>query len=309
MKREPKEPGRSIQAKLKNLAKARKEEVHVVLVRYVLECVLFRLARSEHAGQFLLKGAMLLCAWREVPNRPTRDLDLLCGAPRSTQHLAEVFRAICAMHHPEGGVLFDPQSVRVESAVGRRDAAVDRVLFRARLGTAEIGVQVDVGYGDAVVPAPDRIRIPSMLRDEEAELLAYPPQVVVAEKFQAMVEMGLFNSRMKDFYDLVVLSDCLAFDGEVLVRAMRATFQCRETGWVDGLEGSLAAAYGDARERAAAWAAFLRRTRLELAPFAYAEVARKLERFLRAPAEAVYRGESFPSCWRPQFGWTPRGAS
>ncbi|MEQ1634327.1 MAG: nucleotidyl transferase AbiEii/AbiGii toxin family protein [Planctomycetota bacterium] len=306
MSREPRDQGRSIQAKLKNLANARKEEVHVVLIRYVLECVLFRLARSDHASEFLLKGAMLLCAWRDVPRRPTRDLDLLCGAPRSPLHLREVFRAICSTGQHIDGVSFDPDSVRVESAVGRRDAAVDRVVFGARLGTAVIGVQVDVGYGDIVVPAPDRIRLHSMLRNEAAELLAYPPQVVVAEKFQAMVELGRLNSRMKDYYDLLVLSDYLAFDGERLVGAVDATFRRRETQWVGGLEESLDAAYGHGPKRAAAWSAFLRRTRLELAPADYSDVARRLDRFLGPPAKAVHRSEPFPCSWEPGVGWAPR---
>jgi hypothetical protein len=190
----------SVRARLLNKAKAAKQDFNLVLTRYALERLLYRLSQSRHAERFLLEGALLIDLWFDIPHRPTRDADLLGFGPADIPHIDAVFRELCAAKiEPDDGIRFQAETVRAEEI--RKDANYGgiRVALVGILAGARCPVQVDVGFGDAVTPAPETVDYPSMLPALPAPTLrAYPRYTVVAEKLEALVVLGIANSRMKD---------------------------------------------------------------------------------------------------------------
>lgn len=213
----------------RNLARKQHEDFQLVLTRYAIERLLYRLTRTGYAAEFVLKGAMLFRLWADQPHRPTRDLDLLGRGDPSVDRLAAVFRAVCGAAVEDDGLLFDPATVTAGKIKEDQEYEGVRVECVARLGQARIDLQVDVGFGDAVTPGPVTVQYPGLLDLPAPELAAYPRETVVAEKFQAMVMLGIANSRMKDFFDLWVLARSFTFAGPVLAAAIRATFARRKT--------------------------------------------------------------------------------
>lgn len=270
----------SIRARLKQRADTTKEDFNLVLTRYGIERLLYRLATSEHAGQFVLKGALLFALWYGQPHRPTRDADLLGFGPDDPRLLAEAFRAICAMP-VDDGIQFDAASVRVDTI--RKEARYGgvRVDLQATLDHARIALQVDVGYGDAVTPAPPTMDYPSLLPDvPTAPLRVYPKATVVAEKLHAICVLGITNSRMKDYFDLDLLLQDDAVDDDELRRAVAATFGRRHSPLPADLPVGLSDAFGADVGKRTQWAAFLRKNRLDATDLA-AVVRRLRERAAR----------------------------
>ena len=218
----------SVRARLKQHADATKQDFNLTLTHYGLERLLYRLSVSEHASNFLLKGALLFTLWYDVAHRPTRDADLLGFGPDDVDTAVKTFRQIC-LTPAEDGVVFDPDSVK--GAVIRKEAGYGgvRIDIQAKLDGARIALQVDIGFGDAVTPAPQAISYPVLLEDFPApQLRAYPKYTVVAEKFHAVCLLGLANTRMKDYFDLWVLLDDTTLDPSEVRRAIEATFERRK---------------------------------------------------------------------------------
>ena len=219
----------SVRARLLNVAKATGTDFNLVLVRFALERLLFRLSTSAHSDRFVLKGALLFTLWYDLPHRATRDADLLGFGPRDTGSMASVFRDIASVA-ADDGIVFDPASVRV--GVIRKDAGYGgvRVTLNGKLANARCVAQVDVGFGDAVTPGPTDAVYPVLLDDLPApRLRTYPVYTVVAEKLHAIVVLGMVNSRLKDYLDLVVIMEREALDEPTLALAIAATFQRRGT--------------------------------------------------------------------------------
>jgi Nucleotidyl transferase AbiEii toxin, Type IV TA system len=219
----------SVRARLLNVAKATGTDFNLVLVRFALERLLFRLSTSAHSDRFVLKGALLFTLWYDLPHRATRDADLLGFGPSDTGSMASVFRDI-ALVAADDGIVFDPASVRV--GVIRKDAGYGgvRVTLNGKLANARCVAQVDVGFGDAVTPGPTDAVYPVLLDDLPApRLRTYPVYTVVAEKLHAIVVLGMVNSRLKDYLDLVVIMEREALDEPTLALAIAATFQRRGT--------------------------------------------------------------------------------
>ena len=219
----------SVRARLLNVAKATGTDFNLVLVRFALERLLFRLSTSAHSDRFVLKGALLFTLWYDLPHRATRDADLLGFGPSDTGSMAGVFRDIASVA-ADDGIVFDPASVRV--GVIRQDAGYGgvRVTLNGKLANARCVAQVDVGFGDAVTPGPTDAVYPVLLDDLPApRLRTYPVYTVVAEKLHAIVVLGMVNSRLKDYLDLVVIMEREALDEPTLALAIAATFQRRGT--------------------------------------------------------------------------------
>lgn len=229
MTKKPTNTAASVKARLLNIARERGEDFNLLLIRFIQERLLYRLSKSKHAGDFVLKGAALFTVWGGEPHRPTKDIDLLAHGEASTDRLRQVFADICRVKVTDDGLLFEPESVTAE--VIREDAIYDgvRLTISVRIGTGRTSIQVDVGFGDAVVPAPRKIEYPTFLEMPAPKLRAYAPETVVAEKLEAMVQLGMANSRMKDFYDIAYMSQTFDFDGPRLAKAVRATFGRRGT--------------------------------------------------------------------------------
>ncbi len=304
MTRQPKDLGASVQAKLRNLAQQRGDDVQLLLTQFVLERLLHRLAASPHAGTFLLKGAMLFAAWTKVPHRATRDLDLLGQGDAELPRLVTIFRDIVLTNVEPDGVSFDSASVQATRI--REDQIYQgvRVTMNATLATAKIDVQVDVGFGDAVHPGPIVVNYPSLLGMPTPKLRAYPRETVVAEKFQAMVSLGELNSRMKDFYDLRVLAAQFPFDADSLGGALRATFLRRSTDLPQTEPIALRDEFAKRKEKQLQWSAFLRRSRLLEPQVPLIEVVRSLRTFLW-PLVCGLRGASaMPRRWLAGGPWS-----
>lgn len=219
----------SVRARLLNVAKATGTDFNLVLVRFALERLLFRLSTSAHSDRFVLKGALLFTLWYDLPHRATRDADLLGFGPSDTGSMASVFRDIASVA-ADDGIVFDPASVRV--GVIRKDAGNGgvRVTLNGKLANARCVAQVDVGFGDAVTPGPTDAVYPVLLDDLPApRLRTYPVYTVVAEKLHAIVVLGMVNSRLKDYLDLVVIMEREALDEPTFALAIAATFQRRGT--------------------------------------------------------------------------------
>jgi len=252
----------SIRARLKNMADATGGDFNLLLTRYGLERLLYRLSISAHAQNFVLKGAMLLALWYDVPQRPTRDADLLGFGPDDVEAVATVFRDLCAIA-VDDAIEFDVASVQARTI--REDASYGgvRVELKALLDGARIKLQVDIGFGDVVTPAVNEVTYPVLLDELPApHLRAYPKYTVIAEKFQALCMLGLSNSRMKDYFDLWLLMRGDDIKPEILARAIAATCARRQTklpaDWPVGLTSQFAV---DATKQAQ-WQAFLRKNAL-----------------------------------------------
>jgi predicted nucleotidyltransferase component of viral defense system len=271
----------SVQARLVRHAKDLGVDPNLVLTRYAVERFLYRLSRSPHAEKFVLKGALLLLAWLGETVRPTRDADLLGFGELTDEALARIFREVCGIEVEPDAIAFDPGSVAV-SAIREEDAyGGRRVTAQARLGAARLKVQVDIGIGDAVTPAPRWIEYPVLLDLPRPRLLAYPRETVLAEKLHAMVLFGIRNTRMKDYFDVYVLLREGKVNDATLGRAIAATFARRRTELPEGMPAGLSEAFsGDAANRAQ-WKAFLAKNGLE-AP-SLEEVVADMRTQLEAP--------------------------
>lgn len=256
---------RSVHDRLVQHARVQGVDPTLVFARYGLERFLYRLSRSPHSDRFVLKGALLLHAWLGESGRPTRDADLLGLGDLSDAVLLDVIRDICEQPVEDDGMTFDAESIRLD--VIRAEAAYGgrRISVFGRLGSGRIKVQVDVGIGDATVPEPEWLDLPSLLDLPRLRLRAYRPETVVAEKLHAIVHLGLANTRMKDFYDLLILGQTRTFEEATLREAIEATFQRRRTELPSHVPPGLTAEFAsEARRRQ--WTAFVERNNLTAVP-------------------------------------------
>ena len=293
----------SVRQRLYNLARQRGEDFQFVLTRFGLERLLYRLSTSPYAGKFLLKGAMLFAVWSDQIHRPTLDLDLAGRGESSLEQLERMFRELCAGAGAEDGLTFDPDSVTAGRIREAQQYPGARVHLTAYLDSARILLQVDVGYGDAVTPAPALIEYPTLLGHSVPRLKAYPQETVIAEKLQAMVFLGMANTRMKDFYDLWILAWSFEYSGNVLSRAIQATFERRQTVVPSQVPLALTTEFFEDAGKQKAWTAFLGRSKLSGAPASLPEVCGLLEQFLTPPSRAAANGEAFDLHWQRSGPW------
>ncbi|RLD12704.1 nucleotidyl transferase AbiEii/AbiGii toxin family protein [candidate division KSB1 bacterium] len=229
-KRTVKDIEASIRARLLNLSKKTGENYNAVLLRFFQERFLARLGSSAYRDHFVLKGGLLLLTRHITPFRPTVDIDMLGVAiSNNPEHLSTIIKEIAELELDDG-VRFNTDAMTVN--VIKEDAEYEglRFTFGAHLGKIKSRMQLDIGFGDMVPMAFIKSVLPTMLTDFSApELLLYPLESVIAEKFQAIVYLGLATSRMKDFYDILFLAENNAFTLTKLKMAMDATFTRRET--------------------------------------------------------------------------------
>lgn len=253
----------SVQARLLNIAKAEGRDFGQVLTKFSLERLLYRLSKSKHADSFLLKGALLFDLWFDVPLRPTRDIDLLGFGLAELPHVIGVFDDLCQMSI-EDGVVFLADSIKAEEIRKEANYAGIRVSMIALLGNARTAIQVDIGYGDAVTPAPEMATYPVLLEDFPApQIRVYPRYTVVAEKVETIATLGIANSRMKDYFDLWVLRQQGEFDSKVLRLAISATFARRERPLPSQVPVGLSDAFAADLHKQRQWQAFLKKNQLE----------------------------------------------
>lgn len=255
---------------------------------------------SKYRDRFILKGALLLSVWAGDRFRPTRDLDLLGYDESSPERLAEVFRAICTEPVIDDGVMFD--AIGLEAALIREEAECGGVRIRtaAKVAGARIPVQVDIGTGDAITPAPVELKYPVLLQFPAPHLRAYPVETIVAEKLEALVVLGMANSRLKDYYDLFLISHTFTLKQHSPAEAVRRTFERRSTaipkGTPVGLTNDFAAVWEPR------WRAFLGRERMIVVPDNLAVVVASMRDFLM-PA---MNSSDLDLEWLPGGPWSPK---
>lgn len=298
----PRDLGASVRARLTDRARVRKENVQLVLTRYAIERLLYRLSISRYRNQFVLKGAMLFSLWAPVPYRSTGDLDLLGSGNPAPERMADIFRDVLSAKSDDG-VIFNPETLQYEAARPEDDYSGVRLTLMASIAGARLPVQIDIGFGDIVTPHTHDIEYPSLLDMPPPRLSAYPCETVVAEKFQAIVELGMPNSRMKDFFDLWALSETFAFEGQILAQAIGATFERRKTELPSEAPIALTTAFADNRAKQAQWQGFVRRTAFALSPLTFSETIERVSRFVMPPARALRSKVSFAVNWRPSGPW------
>lgn len=291
----------SVRARLLNHAREAKQDFNLVLTRFCLERLLYRISVSNHANHFYLKGAMLFDLWFDVPHRPTRDVDFLGFGSSELPSAESTFKEICSID-VDDGVVFLPDTVRAAEIRKEANYTGIRITLLATLDGARCQIQADIGFGDAVTPGPQEVEYPTILKEFNApKLQAYPRYTVVAEKFEALSKLGMTNSRMKDYFDLWILACHSDFDGETLCQAIKATFSRRKTDLAAAPPLGLTMAFAQDRQKQIQWQAFLRKNALEAPPLK--DVVEYLADFLMPVATAASSETSFALFWNAGGPW------
>lgn len=293
----------SVRERLLNQARSQTRPFQELLQYYAMERFLYRLSRSQYAEQFVLKGALLMTAWRAPLVRSTMDIDLLGRTSNELEHIRDLIAQVCEGESEPDGIAFNTKSLKVARIKEDADYEGVRVRFHATLARARISMQIDIGFGDVVTPSPIEIEYPTLLGFSAPALLAYPKETVVAEKLEALTALGILNSRMKDYFDLWALSRLYSFEGPILVRAIKATFARRNTS-VEAHPVGLEESFANSAEKAAQWGAFIRRSRLAVTPSGFAEVVLAVRAFAHPLLSAAETGTSFNAVWQPGGQWS-----
>ena len=304
MTEHPKNIAASVRARLQRLAEQRREDFQLLLTRYANERLLHRLSVSAHAPQFVLKGAALFTLWTGRAHRATRDLDRLGFGNNTVERVRAVFDDLLRLNVEDDGIAFVPGSLTVARIREAQEYGGIRAVFDATLGNARIRLQVDVGFGDAVTPAAQLVEFPALLDFPAPKLRAYPRETVVAEKLDAMVQLGMANSRMKDFFDVVLLSRMFDFDGSLLARAIRATFDRRGTLLPTRLPVALTPEFANDATKRTQWSAFLRKSSASIEPSDLASIVARAADFVSDPLAAAASDAAWAGLWAPGGPWT-----
>ncbi len=296
----------SIFQRLLNRAKSNKEDFNLLLSRYGMERFLYRLSISQYYDQFILKGASLFLVWREQNYRVTRDADFLAFGNPDMELLAKVFRVVCGIECQEDGMVYLPDSLKaVEIRKGQQYEGI-RITLIGLLHQARIPLQIDIGFGDAITPAPEDIRYPTLFDGPTPKLKAYPRYTLVAEKLETMVKLGIANSRMKDFYDIWLLARIFSFQGDILQKAVKNTFNRRCTPLPSSTPYALTSAFYESLQKQWQWKAFIKKSRPEVRAGDLANVILDISGFLLPVLESLQLDIPFENMWLPYQGWDTR---
>ena len=295
----------SIRDRLRNKAREERIEFELFLVRYACERFLYRLGASEERERCTLKGATLLGLWMEEPYRATRDVDLLTTGENDEDAVRRAMTTICNAPCPEDGLIFDLETLRVSPIRDDQKYGGQRAKLIAFLGKTRIRVQVDFGFGDVVTPGPEEAQLPTLIDGIPAPVLQVYPQVTtIAEKFEAMVQLGTRNSRMKDFYDIWALSENFNFDGTELQQAVAHCFERRGAHLPSEMPEALSPAFYSNAERQTWWQDYGRRGELLHAPPAdFEEVGSRVQSFLDPVYDSILADETFDLHWPATGRW------
>jgi hypothetical protein len=289
--------------RLLQLARESHRPFNELLQYFAMERFLFRMSRSKHASRFVLKGGLMLLAWRAPLSRPTKDIDMLAVLDNDIQVVEDVVRDVCLEAVEPDGRIFDPASVGGTVIVEQADYPGVRVRWLGFLGSARVTLQLDVGFGDVVIPGPTRLEYPTLLADFPApEIVGYSRESVIAEKFHAMVRLGRLNSRMNDFFDLWLLAREFDFEGQVLAEAISMTFARRHTD-IPAEPAVFETTFPTYPGKAEQWRSYLRRNSIEGAPSDFADVTAYICTFLGPLTTSLVQEGSFQQRWKAPGPW------
>jgi len=289
----------SVRQKLLNKARKEKRPFQEVLQYYAMERFLYRLSQSLHSGCFTLKGALMLWAMQGPNSRPTRDIDMLGQTSNEPEAILAQVRDIIAAEVMDDGLDFDLDTLKAEAITADADYQGLRVTFTGSLGKARIPMQLDIGFGDPIFPFPSWREFPALLEFPAARIKCYTPESSIAEKFQAMINLGELNSRMKDFYDIWLLSRQHEFQLENLKGAVERTFLKRGTKIPE--ISPFSAVFIDSKQPQ--WNAFRKRLGQDHVPQAFSEVVDVVVEFL-GPVMASRGVDASMETWLPPGPWS-----
>ncbi len=292
----------SVRQRLLNKARQTSRPFSEVLQYFAMERFLYRLSKSPYVDNFVLKGALMLTVWEAPLSRPTMDIDLLGLIDNSIEDIVAVTKNICTQEVEPDGLTFDPSGIEGERITEDADYGGVRVRFRGSLGTAHITMQLDIGFGDMVIPAVDYLEYPTILDLPAPKLRGYSKESTIAEKFEAMVKLGILNSRMKDFFDIWLMSRQFDFEGQRLAAAIEKTFSTRGTD-IQSEPIALTNSFAEDPTKVAQWRGFIRKIRLTNVPQDFREVIEAISIFLRPIAERLAAGKPFEATWRAPGPW------
>lgn len=289
----------SIHQRILNKAVAEHRPFNELLQYYAIERFLYRLGESPHCKEFVLKGALVFIAWKAPLTRPTRDMDFLGYTNNSVDNLVRIVQEVCTQPVEADGMIFDTTSVQGEIIKEDTDYKGVRVSFMGSLGKAQAHMRLDVGFADVITPDPDELELPTLLDHMSKPCIrAYPPETVIAEKLQAMIALGVVNSRMKDFYDLWFMAQAMEFDFQLLREAVINTFNRRKTTIPEKTPTAFTNEFADQKQ--VLWTSFLNKNRIVDAPDSFIEIIRLISTFLKP---VLFQRENLPSRWSSQTGW------
>lgn len=301
-KRTPGNIAASVRQRLLNKARETERPFNEILQYFAMERFLYRLSKSPHAEKFVLKGALMLAVWRVSLSRSTMDIDMLGQTDNSVDSIVAIVKDVCLQEVEPDGLIFDAISVEGERITEDADYEGVRVRFRGSLDTARVTIQFDVGFGDIVIPAHTTTDYPTLLDLPAPRLMAYSKESTVAEKFEAMVKLDMLNSRMKDFFDIWLLSRQFDFDGKTLAEAIMKTFSNRGTE-IPSSPVPLSDTFSSDATKATQWRGFIRKSRLTDTPEEFREIVGKIAAFLGPIVENLSAGRTFKGYWKAAGSW------
>jgi predicted nucleotidyltransferase component of viral defense system len=302
---QPKNIAASVHNRLLNRAKESDRSFNELLQYYAIERFLYRLSLSAHTERFILKGALMLMVWESPLSRSTMDIDMLGKMENSVDKIISIVQEVCRQEVEPDGVIFDPGSVQGQRITEDADYEGVRIRFRGSLATARISMQLDVGFGDVVFPSPELKSYPTLLDLPAPIIRSYSMESAIAEKFEAMVKRGVMNSRMKDFWDIWLLSRQFDFAGQTLSEAIVKTFLTRHT-VMPPVPIAFTPAFAQYVMKAAQWKAFLRKNRMVDTPENFEEIIQTISTFLMPIVESIVQHQSAPTIWKSPGPWQGR---
>lgn len=293
----------SIRARLQNKAKETNRPFAEILQYYSMERFLYRFSKSQYANQFILKGALMFTAWNIPQRRTTLDIDFLARFDNQIGSIEKVIKDICKVKVVSDGLVFNSETVKGMRIKEDADYEGVRVKFVGFLERARVTMQMDIGFGDTVYPRPKIFDYPVILDLPKPHLKGYPQESVASEKFEAIVKLGLLNSRMKDFFDIWLMMRQFDFDGLNLTEALKRTFEHRKTELPQKRPLFAEEIYDYKSDRQILWTAFLRKNDIKHAPNTLSATAKAIEKFLIKPLDAIHRGLEFKKTWKASGTW------
>lgn len=290
----------SIRQRLKNISKDEGRPFNELLQYYAMERFLYRLSQSKHAKCFILKGALMLRVWHSPEIRPTMDIDMLGKTSNEIDSIIDQVKDIISVEAEPDGIVFNLESIKAERIKEDADYEGIRVRFVGTLDNARVHMQIDIGFDDIVYPEPVETEFPTILDSPIPRLLCYSRESAIAEKFEAMLKLGELNSRMKDFYDIWLLSRQFDFDSKKLAVAMRLTLEHRSTDIPDVITAFTKYFIEDKQVQ---WKAFYKRLGQEYVPYDFNEVVADIEVFLRPIVSSLKNGAQASSEWHASGAW------
>lgn len=292
----------SVRARLLSEARASGDSFDQVLQYFAIERFLYRLSKSDWSERFIVKGAIMLRAWGTPLGRPTRDIDFLGQVDNSPEAVLRVVRECLAIEYPDDGIVFD-RELEADAINTGRDYPGLRVVLRGNLDGATFKLQLDIGIDDAVVPDPVWIDYPTLLDLAAPWILVYQPTTALAEKYETIVDKDVDNSRLRDYYDIWLVSESRTILGSELAAAIAATFAHRGTPLTAQIPAGLTEIFYEDPDARSRWRSLLMTKRID-APEDLAAVCDAIAAFIVPPAIAAASGVPFTSQWDPSTGWS-----